>query len=114
VRAYSGPCVLPVRTTTPTADRACKRSESIVRDIRGMPRRMSLNRRLPDRSSHTMSKVHRPPNTSWARATEQNCHDCSSGKSSTTSQTQMVRILDQTRSESVKGIDHAEARPTAR
>src|SRR5262249_5401231 len=56
----------------PTKVSACNRSESMVRDILGMPRRMSLKRLLPHRSSRATRRVQRPPNISWARATEQN------------------------------------------
>ena len=39
----------------------------------GIPLRISLKRRLPQRISRTINRVQRPPNASWARAMEQNC-----------------------------------------
>ena len=60
------------RSTAPAWISACSRSESTVREMRGMPRRMSLKRWLPHSSSRTISKVHRPPSISSDRATEQN------------------------------------------
>src|SRR5262249_25259911 len=62
-----------VRAIAPTKTRAWSRSERTVRDTRGMPLRISLKRRLPQRISRTIKRVHRPPNTSWARAMEQYC-----------------------------------------
>ena len=73
VSSYSGPCGPSVRAIAPAKTRAWSRSERTVRDTRGMPRRMSLKRRLPHRISRTIKSVHRPPSTSWARAMEQNC-----------------------------------------
>ena len=73
VSSYSGPWGPSVRMIAPTKTRAWSRSERTVRDTRGMPRRMSLKRRLPHRISRTIKRVHRPPSTSWARAMEQNC-----------------------------------------
>ena len=72
VSVYSGPCSPSMRITAPTCTKSCRRSESMVREMRGMPRRMSLKRRLPHRSSRTTRRVQRPPMASWARATEQN------------------------------------------
>jgi hypothetical protein len=57
---------------TPVSMSSCRHSESMVRGMRGMARRISLKRRLPQRSPRATSKVHLPPSTSWARATEQN------------------------------------------
>src|SRR5262245_50033709 len=73
VSSYSGPWGPSVRTIAPTKTRAWSRSERTVRDTRGMPLRISLKRRLPQRISRTIKRVHRPPNTSWARAMEQYC-----------------------------------------
>ena len=64
VSRYSGPRLLSIFDSAPTKISSCNRSESIVREIRGMPRRMSLKRTLPHRISRTMSRVQRPPRTS--------------------------------------------------
>jgi hypothetical protein len=73
VRTYSGPWGPSVRAIAPAKTSAWRRSERTVRDTRGMPRRMSLKRRLPHRISRTIKRVNRPPSTSCARAIEQNC-----------------------------------------
>jgi hypothetical protein len=44
----------------------------MVREIRGIPRWISLKRVLPASSSRTMSSVHLSPRKSSARANEQN------------------------------------------
>ena len=52
---------------------AVERVLTQVREMRGIPRWTSPNRRLPHSSSRTMRSVHRSPSRSRARAIEQNC-----------------------------------------
>ena len=61
--------ISPRPWAVPTGDRR----ESMVLEMRGIPRRISPNRRLPQSSSRTISKDQRSPRTSRARAMEQNC-----------------------------------------
>ncbi len=72
VSAYELARPSPVRRTTPNSSSVRSRRASRVGDIRGRPRRISLNRVLPQSSSRTTSGVHRSHRTSAPRATVQN------------------------------------------
>ena len=73
VRWYDVVRPSPIRLTTPNSSSVRSRLASRVGDIRGTPRRISLNRVLPHISSRTTSGVHRSHSTSAPRATVQNC-----------------------------------------
>ena len=60
------------RVTTPARTSIVNRFDSRAGDIRGTPRRIALNCRLPSISSRMISIVHRSSSSSIALATGQN------------------------------------------
>ena len=75
VSVYSAAPPRPVARTaiTPAASSSFSRFDSSVGDIRGTPRRRSLNRVEPLSSSRSTSAVHFEQTISAAMATGQNC-----------------------------------------
>jgi hypothetical protein len=73
VSAYVGPSSPASRVITPPSTSSRRRADSMVRETRGMPRRSSPKRVLPQSSSRTMRNDQRSPSRSRARANEQNC-----------------------------------------
>jgi len=72
VDTYRASVASVILSTMPARTSCCRRLERSVGDIRGTPRRSSLNRPLPLTSSRTMSSVHRSSSNSIAFATGQN------------------------------------------